>query len=142
MRPPSPAVFRRTLLDRLGFSGAYSQQVRVVVRELERRPGRALITSARHQRRDRDPDRRHLVGRCHRTSWYDRSSRCATARDVTVALRRSGGTGQFSTRCPDCQGSCKPRARAMHRSNFAMAPAAMRENVVGIDLDSTASCTR
>jgi len=45
MRPPSPAVFRSTLLDRLGFSGGYSQQVRMVVRELERRPARALVTT-------------------------------------------------------------------------------------------------
>jgi putative ABC transport system permease protein len=45
MRPPSPARFGRTLADRLGFAGAYSPATRMVVRELERRPARTLLTT-------------------------------------------------------------------------------------------------
>lgn len=45
MRPPSPASFKRTLIDRLGLGRFYSQEVRMVVRELERRPVRAIVTT-------------------------------------------------------------------------------------------------
>ncbi|MCC6473256.1 MAG: ABC transporter permease, partial [Burkholderiales bacterium] len=44
MRPASPPVFRPTLADRLGLGHWYSPAVRMVVRELERRPARALVT--------------------------------------------------------------------------------------------------
>jgi len=45
MRPPAPARFRRTLLDRLGLGRIYSPEARMIVRELERRPVRAIVTS-------------------------------------------------------------------------------------------------
>jgi putative ABC transport system permease protein len=44
MRPPAPASFRPTLLDRLGLGRLYSPAIRMVVRELERRPARASLT--------------------------------------------------------------------------------------------------
>ena len=45
MRPPAPAVFRATLMERLGFGRLYSPRVRMVLRELERRPLRAALTT-------------------------------------------------------------------------------------------------
>ena len=45
MHPPAPASFHRTLLDRLGLGRVYSAEVRMIVRELERRPVRAAVTS-------------------------------------------------------------------------------------------------
>jgi putative ABC transport system permease protein len=44
MRPPSPARFRRTLLERLGLGHLLSTPVRMMVRELERRPIRSGLT--------------------------------------------------------------------------------------------------
>ncbi len=45
MHPPAPASFKPTLLDRLGLGHLYSPEVRMIVRELERRPVRAIVTS-------------------------------------------------------------------------------------------------
>jgi putative ABC transport system permease protein len=45
MRPPSPAHFRRTLLERVLFRAWLSPPVRMVIRELERRPLRAALTT-------------------------------------------------------------------------------------------------
>lgn len=42
MRPPSPAVYRPLLLERLGLAGALTPPVRMILRNLERRPWRAL----------------------------------------------------------------------------------------------------
>lgn len=44
MRPASPPVFRATLVERLGFGRLYSPAVRMIVRDMERRPARALAT--------------------------------------------------------------------------------------------------
>jgi putative ABC transport system permease protein len=44
MRPPAPASFKPTLLDRLGWGQLYSPATRMVVRELERRPVRSVLT--------------------------------------------------------------------------------------------------
>ena len=46
MRPPAPPLFRRTLMERMGFGHIYSPRVRMVLREMERRPLRALLTTA------------------------------------------------------------------------------------------------
>lgn len=44
MRPPAPAVFRPLLFDRLGISGWLTPGLRMVLRNLERRPLRAAST--------------------------------------------------------------------------------------------------
>jgi putative ABC transport system permease protein len=44
MRPPSPPSFRPTLIERLGFARWTTPAVRMIVRNLERRPLRALFT--------------------------------------------------------------------------------------------------
>ena len=46
MRPASPPTFRPTLAERLGFGHIYSPAVRMILRDMERRPARALITIA------------------------------------------------------------------------------------------------
>ncbi|MFY9269656.1 MAG: FtsX-like permease family protein [Candidatus Manganitrophaceae bacterium] len=45
MRPPAPARFRRMILERLGWAHLLSPQARMIVRTLERRPFRAMLTS-------------------------------------------------------------------------------------------------
>ncbi|MDP2242001.1 MAG: ABC transporter permease [Burkholderiales bacterium] len=45
MRPASPPIFRPTLLERLGYGHLYSPQVRMILRDMERRPLRALLTT-------------------------------------------------------------------------------------------------
>ena len=45
MRPASPPTFRRTVAERLGFGHIYSPAVRMILRDMERRPGRALFTT-------------------------------------------------------------------------------------------------
>lgn len=45
MRPPAPTTFRATVLERLGFTRVYSPAVRMVLRDMERRPLRTLATS-------------------------------------------------------------------------------------------------
>lgn len=45
MRPPAPTRYRRMLLERLGLEHLLSPQTRMVVRNLERRPFRALLTA-------------------------------------------------------------------------------------------------
>ena len=44
MRPPAPAVYRPLLVERLGFGRLISPAGRMVVRELERQPLRALLS--------------------------------------------------------------------------------------------------
>ncbi|QDU69896.1 ABC transporter permease [Engelhardtia mirabilis] len=46
LRPPAPPVYRATLLERLGLDRAVPTAARMVLRELERRPGRALLSAA------------------------------------------------------------------------------------------------
>lgn len=45
MRPPAPARFHRTLLERLRLGALLSAPARMVVRELERRPLRSVLTT-------------------------------------------------------------------------------------------------
>lgn len=45
MRPPAPPIFRATLAERLGLGRIYSARVRMVLREMERRPLRAAMTT-------------------------------------------------------------------------------------------------
>jgi putative ABC transport system permease protein len=45
MRPPAPAVYHRTLLERLRLSAVAGPTVMMVLRELERRPVRTLLSS-------------------------------------------------------------------------------------------------
>lgn len=45
MRPPSPPTFKPTLAERLGFGHVYSPAVRMIMRDMERRPARALFTT-------------------------------------------------------------------------------------------------
>jgi putative ABC transport system permease protein len=45
MRPPAPAVYHRTLLERLRLSGVAGSAVMMVIREVERRPFRTLMSS-------------------------------------------------------------------------------------------------
>ena len=44
MRPAAPLSFRPTLLERLGLGRLYSPSVRMILRDVERRPLRALLT--------------------------------------------------------------------------------------------------
>ncbi|MEZ6020053.1 MAG: ABC transporter permease [Planctomycetota bacterium] len=44
MRPPSPPVYRRTLLERLGLDRFLAMPVRMVLREFERKPLRSLLS--------------------------------------------------------------------------------------------------
>lgn len=44
MRAPAPERFRRTLIERMGLSRLLSQPTRMIWRQLERRPGKALFT--------------------------------------------------------------------------------------------------
>ncbi|MGA0603177.1 ABC transporter permease [Caulobacter sp. KR2-114] len=44
MQPPTPAVFRRGLIERLPLWAALDQPTRMIVRSFERYPGRALLT--------------------------------------------------------------------------------------------------
>ena len=44
MRPPSPGIYRPLLVERLGMSGLISPAWRMVVRELERRPLRTVLS--------------------------------------------------------------------------------------------------
>lgn len=44
MRPPSPATYRETLVERLGLQGVFDQPSRMILRHLERRPLKAGLT--------------------------------------------------------------------------------------------------
>ena len=44
MRAPAPERYRRTLFERLGLAHRLSQPARIIWRQLERRPGKALMT--------------------------------------------------------------------------------------------------
>ncbi|MFA9478344.1 ABC transporter permease [Phycisphaerales bacterium AB-hyl4] len=44
MRPEPPATFRPTVIERVGLQQLFSQTARMVLRQLERRPARALIS--------------------------------------------------------------------------------------------------
>jgi len=46
MRPPTPLVYRRTLVERLGLGRALGPSAMMVVRELERRPFRLFLSTA------------------------------------------------------------------------------------------------
>jgi putative ABC transport system permease protein len=45
MRPPAPTRYRRMLLEKIGLAHLLSPQARMVIRTLERRPLRTLLTS-------------------------------------------------------------------------------------------------
>ncbi len=45
MRPASPPTFRPTIAEQLGFGHIYSPAVRMILRDMERRPARAIITT-------------------------------------------------------------------------------------------------
>lgn len=45
MRPPAPASYRRTLLERVGLFGLFSPATRMVLRELQRQPLRVLLSA-------------------------------------------------------------------------------------------------
>ena len=46
MRPPAPARFRRTILERVGVGSSFAPWARIVIRNIERRPGRAMLSIA------------------------------------------------------------------------------------------------
>jgi len=45
MRPEPAPVFRATLVERLGLQGLFSQSTRMILRNIERRPVKAMLTS-------------------------------------------------------------------------------------------------
>ena len=45
MRPETPPTFRATVMERLGYGRMYSTQVRMILRDIERRPLRATLTT-------------------------------------------------------------------------------------------------
>jgi putative ABC transport system permease protein len=45
MRPEAPPTFRATLMERLGYGHVYSTQVRMILRDIERRPLRTAFTT-------------------------------------------------------------------------------------------------
>lgn len=44
MQPPSPAVYRETILEKLGLQKAFDQPTRMILRHLERRPLKATLS--------------------------------------------------------------------------------------------------
>lgn len=46
MRPPAPARFRRAILERFGLGRLIASWARIVIRNIERRPGRAVLSIA------------------------------------------------------------------------------------------------
>ena len=46
LRPEPPARYRPTVLERLGFQRLFTQPARMVLRNLERKPAKALISAA------------------------------------------------------------------------------------------------
>jgi putative ABC transport system permease protein len=46
MRPPSPERYRPTLVERLGLGRRIDEPTRIILRQLERRPGKALLSIA------------------------------------------------------------------------------------------------
>jgi putative ABC transport system permease protein len=46
MQPPAPAVYRRSLIDRLGLTRSVSMPTQMILRHIERWPLRALLTSS------------------------------------------------------------------------------------------------
>ncbi|MGD2137452.1 MAG: ABC transporter permease [Gammaproteobacteria bacterium] len=46
MRPETPAVYRQTLIERLGLQRLFSQPTRMILRHMERRPVKTLLTVA------------------------------------------------------------------------------------------------
>jgi putative ABC transport system permease protein len=46
MRPPPPARYRRTVMERLGLAGMLDQPTRIILRNLERQPVKAAFTVA------------------------------------------------------------------------------------------------
>jgi putative ABC transport system permease protein len=46
LRPPSPAEFRPLLVERLGYARVFTPSQRMILRNLERKPGRATLTVA------------------------------------------------------------------------------------------------
>jgi putative ABC transport system permease protein len=45
MRPPAPGIYRRTLMERLGWGRLLTPAMRMTIRTMERRPVRAVITT-------------------------------------------------------------------------------------------------
>jgi len=45
MRPPSPPIYSKLILDRIGAGGFFSQRARMVLRDLHRQPSRLLVSS-------------------------------------------------------------------------------------------------
>ena len=45
MRPPRPAIYRRTLLERLGLARLFTQPTRMILRHIERHPVRSGLSS-------------------------------------------------------------------------------------------------
>lgn len=45
MRPEPPAIYRTTTIERLGLQGLFSQPTRMILRHIERRPFKALLTT-------------------------------------------------------------------------------------------------
>jgi len=45
MRPPAPPLYRATFFERLGLQGAFDEPTRMIARNIERRPLRALLTA-------------------------------------------------------------------------------------------------
>jgi putative ABC transport system permease protein len=45
MRPPSPPLYRATFVERVGLQGAFDEPTRMIARNIERRPFRALLTA-------------------------------------------------------------------------------------------------
>ncbi|HEX6136881.1 MAG TPA: FtsX-like permease family protein [Casimicrobiaceae bacterium] len=46
IRPPAPGIYRRTLMERLGWGRLLTPAMRMTIRTMERRPWRAVITTA------------------------------------------------------------------------------------------------
>ncbi len=45
MRPPAPAIYRRSVVERLGLSALFGPNAMMIVREVERRPLRTLLSA-------------------------------------------------------------------------------------------------
>ena len=71
MRPELPVAFRSGLFERSGLARISSTTLRMICRNIERRPGKAVPLDGRHRLCRGDPDDRPVLLRLHRADGPD-----------------------------------------------------------------------
>ena len=104
MRPPAPGRYGPTLLERAGLGRLLTPAMRMVIRNMERRPLRALLTTRGHGRGDGDHHLGNVLAR--RARLHDRGPVRGGASRATPRSRWSSrglaGRGTRSRGCPAC----------------------------------------